>query len=610
MRLILALLLLTAGSLSAATLTVTNVNDSGTGSLRDMITQANASAADDTIQFAGGVTGTITLASTLPQIAQAGGVCTITGPGRVLLTISGNNLVRIFDTGLAAWLNVSRLTMQNGYAPLTGSDANGGAIYSRGTLVLYDVLINNCGAAGANSGTGGGGNGAGGAIYHTPAIANCSVTNSSITNCFAQGGDSTNGAGGVGYGGGIYAAFGSLTLTQTTFSGCDGTGGSGTTSGGTGAGGAVFTYVITSGLDCVVNSCIAQGGNGGSSFRGAAYGGGFYAEESLSLTNVTIENCQAIGSATGTTADVANGGGIAIFDLGGTPTLTISNSVIDSCSATTVAAGIADGGGLYVSMQATITDTRITNCSAVEGATAVPGGGGMYYNSAETLSIQRSTFDTNTGGGLYVGASTSASLINNTISGNSGAAGLVISGAIVTLSFNTITANTSVGGVQVLSGSATLIGSIVAANSPTQDIAGTASNGGSNLIGIQDAAMNFVNNSNGCKVGTVGSPLSPVLGPLQNNGGKTPTHALLLLSPARDSGGSVGVPTTDQREAQRDQGIADMGSYEYGATPPNLGGPAGGEGDAACSAGEGASWLWILLALGLISTVWYRRRLA
>src|SRR5262245_17592339 len=126
MRLFIALILVAAGSLSAATFTVTNVNDSGTGSLRDMITQANTLAGDDTITFGGGVTGTIVLASTLPQITQAGGVLTITGPGRSLLSLSGNNLYRIFDTGLAAWLNVSRLTMTNGYAPLTGSDANGG----------------------------------------------------------------------------------------------------------------------------------------------------------------------------------------------------------------------------------------------------------------------------------------------------------------------------------------------------------------------------------------------------------------------------------------------------------------------------------------------------
>ena len=136
MRILLALLCLAAGSLSAATFTVLNVNDSGAGSLRDMITQANALAGDDIINFGPGVTGTITLASTLPQITQAGGVLTINGPGRTMLTISGGNAVRIFDTGLAAWLNFNRMTLTNGRGGLTGSDAFGGAVYSRGTLVI------------------------------------------------------------------------------------------------------------------------------------------------------------------------------------------------------------------------------------------------------------------------------------------------------------------------------------------------------------------------------------------------------------------------------------------------------------------------------------------
>jgi hypothetical protein len=55
------------GTLHAqTTITVTNTSDSGAGSLRAAITQANSDNAGDTINVS--VTGTITLASPLPAI--------------------------------------------------------------------------------------------------------------------------------------------------------------------------------------------------------------------------------------------------------------------------------------------------------------------------------------------------------------------------------------------------------------------------------------------------------------------------------------------------------------------------------------------------------------
>src|SRR5271156_1035442 len=72
-----------SGRASGATITVTNTNDSGTGSLRDAITMANANP-PGTINIT--ATGTITLLSTLPAITAN---MTITGPGANLLTVSG-----------------------------------------------------------------------------------------------------------------------------------------------------------------------------------------------------------------------------------------------------------------------------------------------------------------------------------------------------------------------------------------------------------------------------------------------------------------------------------------------------------------------------------------
>ena len=78
-------------SVEAATFNVTSLADSGAGSLRDAIGQANAAPGADTITF--GVTGTITLASTIPIL----GPLTIQGPGAASLSISGNDAVRIFS---------------------------------------------------------------------------------------------------------------------------------------------------------------------------------------------------------------------------------------------------------------------------------------------------------------------------------------------------------------------------------------------------------------------------------------------------------------------------------------------------------------------------------
>src|SRR5205085_5717173 len=75
----------------AATLTVTNTNDSGAGSLRDAINAADYDG--DTINFAPGVTGTITLTSGHLVITKN---LTISGPGANVLTISGGMASRIF----------------------------------------------------------------------------------------------------------------------------------------------------------------------------------------------------------------------------------------------------------------------------------------------------------------------------------------------------------------------------------------------------------------------------------------------------------------------------------------------------------------------------------
>jgi hypothetical protein len=78
------------------------------------------------------------------------------------------------------------------------------------------------------------------------------------------------------------------------------------------------------------------------------------------------------------------------------------------------------------------------------------------------------------------------------------------------------------------------------------DLAGDFFSRGFNLIGVSDDSEGFTNGMRADIVGRAIAPINPLIGPLQGNGGPTPTHALLSGSPAVDQGNSFGV-SVDQR---------------------------------------------------------------
>ena len=83
----LSALCLIALSTQAATITVTNTNDSGAGSLRQALADANDG---DTIEF--GVTGIITLTTGELLVNKS---ITVNGPGSGNLSIDGNRTTRV-----------------------------------------------------------------------------------------------------------------------------------------------------------------------------------------------------------------------------------------------------------------------------------------------------------------------------------------------------------------------------------------------------------------------------------------------------------------------------------------------------------------------------------
>jgi CSLREA domain-containing protein len=132
-----------------AIITVNSLADSGGPgicTLRDAIKAANTHTAvngcsggngHDTIQF--GVTGTITLAETLPDVTDS--ELTINGPASPGIGISGGGKVQVMGIQLGASVNLSNLTIANGKAPSGFENETGGGISNDGTLTVTNSIF-------------------------------------------------------------------------------------------------------------------------------------------------------------------------------------------------------------------------------------------------------------------------------------------------------------------------------------------------------------------------------------------------------------------------------------------------------------------------------------
>jgi hypothetical protein len=98
---------------------------------------------------------------------------------------------------------------------------------------------------------------------------------------------------------------------------------------------------------------------------------------------------------------------------------------------------------------------------------------------------------------------------------------------------------------------------------PNADVSGDFTSQGFNLIGIaEDDSTGFTNGVAGDQVGS-DAPIDPLLGPLQMNGGPTPTQALLPGSPAIDQGFSFGLHA-DQRGQPRPHNFSALPNAPHG----------------------------------------------
>ena len=369
-----------SGSAHAATFNVTTAADSGAGSLRDAVAQANSAAGADVITFNNGL-GTITLTSGQIDITET---LTITGPAAGQ-TISGNNSSRIFAvTAVSQPLTLENLTLMDGATTATSpfparcatDTGEGGAVCTLSPLTLTNSTIS--GNVTIEEGA------HGGALFVN---ADATLTNSTIS------GNST--AGDRARGGALFV-YGKATLNNSTISG-------NSTTGDNAHGGGVFVDGDATLIDSIVSGNSTIGDN--------AYGGGFTVFGVTTLTNSTVSNNSTTGYA-------AHGGGLHVAGES-----MLSNSTV---SGNRTAGASALGGGLYMAGPATLTNSTISGNSTA-GINAH--GGGLFMNGRITISNStiagNSTADADAdGGGLFaIGFNRTATLSNTILAANTGAGG-------------------------------------------------------------------------------------------------------------------------------------------------------------------------------------------
>ena len=507
--------------------------------LRANITVTNGSAAF----FADAVSNTIaagggTILVTSPIMIGSNGVPdTQTFDGQSKVTVSGGNASSLF-TVVSGSLTLANMKLVNGFHPRLG-----GAMYiaTNGLVMLTNCTFasnsvhgadgvsadsntnsSSGGNAGKNGGRGTAGNPAyGGAIFNwgNLTLFNCIfLTNSAVGGSGGDGADGqdagirggnggSGGAAGSAVGGGV-ANYGTLVVSNCTFSGnlaqggtggIGGVGGAAVIPGATGFAGAAGSGggagLYTSNTNIVFNSTfdhnLARGGDsqvGGTYVSGTgqnaprggdAFGGGIENFGWLSVTNSTFFQNSALG---GTGGDGGEGG--IRGGNGGT-------------------GGNAVGGGIYNASFITVVNCTFSKGSAVGGTNGAPGGGAVF--------------------------------------GRNGKRGSSFGGNIANV------AKKKKGGFQ-------LFNSIIAAALSGGSAYGTVSNGGYNIIA--DKSIKF-------KKGTSLSNTNPLVGDLGDNGGPTETVPLQTNSPAIDRIPFGLAPLIDQRGFSRNTGTnADIGAYE------------------------------------------------
>ncbi len=538
--------LLASALVSSAEMTnyVTTAADSGPGSLRQAILEANY-AGSGTIVFSN-LSESIVLATNLPALA---GRISIVGPGTNFATISAGQssllietqaVVRfrqfafspdaltiynhgsvvfsrcVMPTNLVIW-NQGRLTL---FQSLQYSNRGPLTVFGEGTTVIHDqhyqgidltggeLQLVGCSSANRVRRGGAGGQTCIGSPY-----------NNYVLICTVQ-------SGGNGEGGGVFVASGTLAMTGCSITNNQVWGGDGIDAE-SGLGGGIF---LRSGnlrmTNCTVSGNSARGGVGHPGYRtgcssGNAAGAGVFIAGDATMVNSTISGNKAEPGAYPTWNGVVNNGGCA--------------------PGNSIGAGVALNGGVLRILQCTITEN-----------VAVPGVGGWVQN--------------------YMAGGNYASGIG---AGGISGSGIYVSG-LGWISGRVLVQNSIVAGN--LGASNIPLGTDYAVT--PNDALGQIESAGNNLFGTTNPIAKNINFSTLPPqliflTGLTNSDLvgpDHGLGPLQDNGGPTWTHALLPGSPAIDAAVNLGWSrdqrgrprTCDSREVPNSPGGdgTDIGAFE------------------------------------------------
>ena len=486
---------------------VVTTNDSGEGTLRQAITNANNIAGTDTITFDPTVFAsvqTITVSSTLPTINTN---ITISGPGARLLTISGGNSVRIMNvTTTGTNLSISGLTFANATSSADGgainnSDATirisssaftgnraftGGAIFSQNGALLIDGSTFSGNTSTDSS--------FGGAAIRTYSDGSATIVNSTFN------GNSANGAGGA------YAhnTSGTSTLRNVTISG------NSATSGGAFRISAIGTFRLA-------NTIVAGNTGTGECSFAAAFSitdlGGNVVDDS-SCTNLTSNSGSlllgSLANNGGPTDTMALGTGSIAMDAGvdaqalGTDNATALTTDQRGIGFDRIMGGRVDIGAFEAPIPPdfvvdTIDDNASLNtCSSAAGDCSLRGAINLANatSGTETITFDVTVFDASITPTITLTSALPQIATSMNITGN-GAANTLINGndtvQVMTISAGTVNLNklTLMHGFAAAGGSIDNSGTLTITNSSIRDNSATAAGGGI----LNGGTLTFINSS-------------------------------------------------------------------------------------------------------------------
>jgi hypothetical protein len=341
----------------------------------------------------------------------------------------------------------------------------------------------------------------------------------------------------------------------------------------------------------------------------ATIGGGIYSSRStmvLDSSTVTSNQAVARGGADGVAGGLDNAGG----------TMTLTGTTVSGNSAT-------DDGGIENSGTMTVTGGRVSDNFAsqtdagisnlnrmtvvnatIAGNTSPRGDGGVHNVAGSRMKLVGCTVAGNSGGGIindsvmvingctivgntasFNGAGLSAgpntvvfdsTIVNNTTDQVGGGVYFNQFNGVLEIAGSTITGNAANGtnpsqngggGIWVgrIGNSRLVIDTTIVAENISAlgapDVHGPVDSLGFNLIGQADGSSGWVSTD---QTGSADTPLDPMLGPLQDNGGPTQTRAPIVGSPAFNAGDPALQFTRDQRGSIRraHQTRTDVGAVE------------------------------------------------